>query len=332
MSMNFEKMLMQSAAIVALCSCAYANPGESITQSAPMQNQSMQANDACDKLPAAYNAPARIDVQCSWDFFLSASFTYWQADQEAMDLAYPTAGGNVMTQEIEYKPGFKVAMGMDFDYDNWVGSVEYTWFRSATKSHYVGAYTGTNFLDHALTNFHSSWKANIDLVDVMMSRPYYQGKKLTILPFGGLRAAFIRQNLHMNDANPAFNSAYKSHSWAVGPRGGLQAHWLLGCGFRVEGDLSGSLLFTQYDVSNGTVHFDDYNTLRPMADMGVGLGWGSYLDKQNYHLDLLATYDFNVMFGQNMMRALAEIGNTGTSFEPAALHLQGLTLSARFDF
>jgi hypothetical protein len=118
----------------------------------------------------------------------------------------------------------------------------------------------------------------------------------------------------------------------------------MGWGLRMEGDLSGNILYTRYTkvnhtedsapgVSYDSLAFYDYNTIRPMADMAIGLGWGSYFDRQNYHFDLLATYDFNIMWGQNMMRELANLVNgNGAQCESADLHLQGLTVTARFDF
>jgi hypothetical protein len=69
-----------------------------------------------------------------------------------------------------------------------------------------------------------------------------------------------------------------------------------------------------------------------MAGMGLGLCWGSHFDCQNYHFDLLATYDFNVLWGQNMIRCAANQGQSYAGLQPADLHLQGLTVTARFDF
>ena len=68
-----------------------------------------------------------------------------------------------------------------------------------------------------------------------------------------------------------------------------------------------------------------------MADMSIGLGWGSYFACQDYHFDLLAPYDFNVMWGQNMMRQLVS-SYSYTVGAPGDLQIQGLTVTARFDF
>jgi len=357
-----NKIVCSAAAILAASSVAYAQP----VKQAPCCFE--QGYEICnDKYPAAYNAPARIDVQCSWDIFATASFIYWHVDQEAMELAIPvnvsslfgTMQGEYLVQDFDYKPGFKVGLGVNFGHDNWVGFVEYTWLRQTTETgtatvpsdaDFWDVVTWFNFMLHP-TTVSSKWRANIDIVDATLSRPFYQGRKLTILPFGGLRGAWIRQNMKVNAFIPAEEetpartmlSRNHSHNWAVGPRAGLQAHWLLGCGFRFEGDAAASLLYTRFtkithvetinDITRAVSSFKDYNTVRPMADMGVGIGWGSYFDRQNYHFDLLATYDFNVMWGQNMMPKVSSVSAIlGDNSEAADLHLHGLTVTARFDF
>jgi len=322
-----------------------------------------QGYEICnDTYPAAYNAPARIDVQCSWDIFATASFIYWHVDQEVMQLALPqTYGGAVgqfLIQDFGYKPGFKVGLGINFGHDNWVGFVEYTWLHQITDT---GTSTVPSDADYWFvtswfnsivrpTTVGSKWRMNIDIVDATLSRPFYQGRKLTILPFGGLRGAWIHQNLKINAVGrwqqirvATMLSRNHSHNWAVGPRAGLQAHWLLGWGFRFEGDAAASLLYTRFtkvthaesvnDVTVAFSSFKDYSVVRPMADMGVGIGWGSYFDRQNYHFDLLAAYDFNVMWGQNMIpKTSSRSALTGDNSEATDLHLHGLTVTARFDF
>jgi len=355
MNEHLTKLISSAAAILAVGSTSYAQHKTATPATCCFE----QGYEICnDKFPAAYNAPARIDVQCSWDFYLTGSFIYWHVDQDAMDLAYPFSQqtgieqSTVLTQDFDYKPGFKVGLGVNFDHDNWVGFVEYTWFHQKTNTGNHTAPAGelyglTSWLVQSgtISTVGSSWRTNLDIVDATLSRPFYQGRKLTVLPFGGLRGAWIRQDLTVNAVRPTgavLTSKNHSHSWAVGARAGMQAHWLLGWGFRFEGDAAASLLYTQYtkirhneflnDVSQQSIAFHDYNTVRPMADMSVGMGWGSYFDRQGYHFDLLATYDFNVMWGQNMMRELCNVNESIGVSDAGDLHLHGLTVTARFDF
>ncbi len=335
---------------------------------------------------AAYNEPASFDLApCSWEYWADVSFTYWIAEQQGMDLAFSTvenAAGTVLTpasgkylfQETSFKPGFKLGLGADIGHDNWNFFSEYTWFRSTTLVNTsapgdsrVGtplAPGGTsvwnmrNWADARATTVSSSWRLKMDLLDVGLSRPFYQGTHLIVAPFGALRGLWIRQLLDISlstNTNPVgsgrlpVSSGNRSHSWAVGPCAGLQGKWHLGYGVRIEGDVAGSVLFTRYtkvthsqtpftsaDASfNGSqsiVRFTDYDCLRATTEMNVGLGWGRYLDCRNYHWDILASYDLQVFWNQNMLRQLVDSLNAGTGHAPSNLYLHGLTLATRLDF
>ena len=112
-------------------------------------------------------------------------------------------------------------------------------------------------------------------------------------------------------------------------------------GFRFEGNATGALLYTQYttlgysyanvvDVKASAKN-RNINTVRPMAQLGVGLGWGSYMYCQKYYIDFSARYDFNYFWSQNMMRTYVS-NLAGYDNNIGDLYMHGLTLSARFDF
>ncbi len=316
---------------------------------------------------AAYNAPAAISVKNSWNFNAFASFIYWHVSQESMETAIInhslTPSGSNASQatplpDFNYKPGFKVGFGFDTNYDDWTGWVEYTWLHQSITSTNTTSnetpYSTSPWLSlgSETTGIHSKWKMHLDMLDAAFSRPYYEGTQISISPYAGMRALWIRQNFNLfvqnppSDPNQPTLSKNQSHSWAIGPMLGTIGHWMLGMGFRFEGKASGSLLYTQYThlrsyqaatqtggVYNSSMRsFHNYNVLRPTAELGVGLGWGSYFDNQNYYWDLSARYDFNIFWDQNVMarfqNALVNLvtGATGN------LYLHGLTLSSRFDF
>jgi hypothetical protein len=386
MNANITKLISSAAVVLAMGSSVYAqnpnqNQNKQVCPCPPYEMGTGLTN--CEKFPAAYNAPARTEVKCSWDVFATASFIYWYEDQEGMDVGYntaqvttaaplPASGGQFAFPHFQYKPGFKVGLGYNCDFDNWVACAEYTWLHGrstntmtpAADARGTGVFALSNWFDHrdaidtpgvlTATSVSTNWRLNLDMVDASLSRPFYQGRKLTVTPFAGLRALWVRQNYRISAVVPnslpvaggTLVSHNNSHSWAVGPRAGMQGHWLLGWGFRVEGDMGASALFTRYKVQHRESSFDStvaadsgpsyqyhrYNTVRPMTEMGMGIGWGSYLDCQNYHIDIAANYDFNVLWGQNVMRRLVDDYSNGSGSEPADLHYQGLTLTARFDF
>ena len=316
---------------------------------------------------AAYNAPAGIDTRCSWDVFVDATFTYWQPIMENLELGIPQDSlsefSTIFNMDFDYKPGFKVAAGMMFDYDNWDLWAEYTWFRgtnSQTASVGIPAELATIQLAPAvitndfLDSLTRKWTLNMDLVDLLMGREYYVGTKLTFKSFFGARGAFIRQTLNdtyvgtvaIGGTAISGSGVQTNHSWAVGPRAGLNTNWLLGEGFRLIGNGAADILYTRYTKlknntsltitgSTTTLKFQQKNTgyLRTHLEMEMGLGWGSYFDNNNWHFDLAATYGFQVFFNQNMFRQFVDDFAIRTSFVPNGdMFVHGLNVTARFDF
>ncbi len=353
-----NKLICSSALALMIGSQAYAQLEELPLCPPPFEVGTILSPD---RYPAAYNASAHVNVRTSWDAFLTCSFIYWHADQEGMDLAYPSTyttslqspeNSHYLTQNSTYTPGFKCGLGFSLCSDKWAGFFEYTYFRSMTSndnSHPpedsrggTSVWRSTNWLNStATTDISSTWHLNMDIIDGTVSRPYYQGRKLTVQPFAGLRSVLIRQNFHLKGlsfANPTLvDSHARSKSWSIGPRAGWKGSWLLGGGFRFEGDMAANLLYTRfssvvYHDQSASINFDELNLLRPSADMELGLGWGSYFDQQNYHFDVSASYSFNVMWGQNQMRSLVDEYRSSVGAEPGDLHLHGVNATLRLDF
>ncbi len=300
------------------------------------------------------------------------------AYEDGLDLAVSTTelgtlllaprNGSFLFQETDFKPGFKVGLGVDLRHDDWSAFVEYAWFRSTTSMSSsapgdarggVGVWLFSNWFNRqnnvAATALSSEWTLDMDIIDAALSRPYYQGTHLIFAPIGGFRAQLIRQKLNIDaeiftssEATPPLNatSISQSDSWAVGPRVGFLGEWHLDCGFRFVGDMAGCLLYTRYTKASNSqsptttamnagevsAHFTDYDTVRAASDFTVGLGWGRYVNCRKYHFDLLATYDFQIFWDENMMRQIADTLADGTGHAPSNLYLQGLTVRTQLDF
>ena len=349
MNKNLTKLITSAA--VALAMGSSVNAQSSQNKACPPAPFEQGYGISNDKFPAAYNAPARVDVQQSWDIFFTGSYTYWYVDEAGFDLARnvtTTTDESVLFQNNSYSSGFKVGVGVDFGFDSWVGFAEYTWLRNSSSTGTNTVVTSADFVKSNLfgpglssVTVAGNRSINMDMVDATLSRPFYEGRKMTLLPYSGLRAAWIRQKFTGTVATATQNTHSNSNSWAVGPRAGVAAHWMLGWGFRFEGDMGASVLYQSYKASVQQVavalNSGNQNHLAPVADMCVGLGWGSYLDRQNYHLDFVATYDFMNWWGQNFIRQTADqlhnLSTQGTSGADAgSLQISGLTITARFDF
>jgi hypothetical protein len=320
------------------------------------------------QMMAAYNAPARIDVRGAWDVFITGSFIYWQPTQDSMSLGSLMTGtntlidgtytGTYLSRSSDFHPGFKVGLGMNFDHDNWDTFLEYTRLHGETTTSATagsGQYINSNWGDPdtntaAYNSMSSAWRVNYDAIDWQLARAYYNGTSLTFRPFFGPRAAFFEQTMTNKYARPAStvqNTDSRSYkSWGIGAMAGIESRWLLGEGFRLYGDAQADILYTHYhdfstvvdnvsviavkDINMGQQTF---GLLRPHMDVELGIGWGTYFDTSNWHFDLLAGYNFQVFWNQNMFRTFF---NDVTDYQSVQnlgnLYMQGLTITARFDF
>jgi hypothetical protein len=331
--------------------------------------------------PSAYNFPASVKLKDSWHLFTTASYICWFAGEGGLDLATTAAylsGTNTVIpsnreaktifQDFEYGSGFKVGLGGSLCCDNWILRADYTRMhqlteksKSAPESEIgVGALWLTDWFFQvspqqqgiAASDLCSKWHLELDWLDLSLERPLYSGRKLTLTPFMGLRTSWIEQSVHINVRNalnvspPTATLHSRNHleSWGIGPRAGIDAHFLLGLGFRIQGEVGGSLLYTQFskvchsedpftaDSTEVAFAMHDFNCVRPMMEANLGLGWGTYLAKQRYHLDFSATYDFNYLWSQNMLRVLNDLQIIGTNAAANDLYLHGATLTACFNF
>lgn len=324
------------------------------------------------QMAGSYNAPARIDVRSSWDIFFSGTFTYWQAREEGLELAFSKsvpAGigvrpfqGEQINMRFLYKPGFKVAAGLFSNYDDWGFMAEYTWFRSRT-AHSSGSppngslvprwFEFANAFLGFCTGVSSTWKLRMDLIDFAATRSCYVGKSLIFRPYFGGKGGWINQKYNLTGnffRTPLGNTPHisvanrnKSRSWLLGPRVGIDTLWMLGSGFRILGTVAGSLLYTRYKVSlreealtpSLTFAFDMKNTiayLRPNIDLRFGSGWGTYFGRTSWHMDIEASFDYQIYWNQNMMRKLSDSKEFRSDGNIGDLYLLGLTATVRFDF
>ncbi|MBS0650703.1 MAG: hypothetical protein JSR93_06035 [Verrucomicrobia bacterium] len=329
----------------------------------------------------AYNHPAAVKLRDSWHIFATASYIYWFAGEEGLDLATSASylsgtntvipsshQGKTIFQNFEYSSGFKVGLGGNLCSDEWVLRADYTRLHLSTeRSHSapsssigVGALYATDWFYQtspqgqgiAGRHLSSKWYLGLDWLDATLQRPFYSGRKLTLTPFIGLRTSWIEQNLNINvkgalNVSPPSSKVHSHNhleSWGIGPRSGIDARFLLGAGFRIQGELGASILYTQFSkvthsenpftsgASKVSYAMHDRQCVRTMAEASLGFGWGIYFSKNRGHFDFSATYDFNYLWSQNMMRTLNDIQIIGTGGGGYDLYLQGLTLAATFSF
>lgn len=269
------------------------------------------------------------------------SFIYWQPIQDNMALGVVnstalnssgflqshTLGGagldmNIVTMKFKYKPGFKVGVGGNFDYDNWDVHGEYTWFHNSqhkdTGAPVVGQILPTwgvpqDFVSAAdaplYQSAHEKWTLHMDLLDVVLGRWAYFGTKFTVHPYFGARAAFIKQKAAVSySGNGSFITSTggstsvagagtlsineSSHSWAIGPEFGVDGNWNVGAGFRLLGNAEFDVLFTKYTKLNMS------QTSDPLAGVNTAASLpGPVYSSQSKYIALRSHVDLELGLG-----------------------------------
>ncbi|MDE3046091.1 MAG: hypothetical protein KGJ02_05555 [Verrucomicrobiota bacterium] len=386
--MNQKIFRLVCSAVALMGTSAFAQSKGNTNAQKPCPSNMQMDEGLSNQYSPAFNAPAAIGVDNGWDVFISGSFIYWNVGQQYMEVGrtaqyagqaagvastpVPSISATLADPGTNYEPGFKVAAGIDLNYDGWTSQAEYTWLHQTTTSTF-GSVPSSLTIGQTIyipndwfntlsvttraqaTQMTTSWTMNLDLVDWTGSRPFFQGRQVSLTPFGGLRGLWIRQKYNITATNvlntgfAAATSNNRSQSWSVGPVAGMEGHWMVGYGFRVEGESALSVLYTRFvkiehsenDQQTLTAavgipgNRNSYGCLRPTLDMGLGFGWGMYFMDRSYHIDLAARYDFMLLWDQNVMRQLTSAlanNNVGYVDPSGDLYLHGLTFKARFDF
>lgn len=295
----------------------------------------------CD---AAYNSPYRVGV--CWDFYLTGSFLYWQSLEDGLEVGTAISGtqGETTTwlnPEYNFNPGFKVGLGINFDWDNWDFLIEYTWLHTTETTNVADSEISPAYINTDLTGdtLRSVWNSDIDIIDFNIGRPCYVGRFLIFRPhFGGKAFWFdqkIKQTLSFDEVE-LIRGNNSSKLWAIGARAGFQTRWDFYCGFYMFGNGAYSLLYSEVDSikiltdveDSGLIQQSGKKTFTPSAELALGLGWGDYVDCNcRWYLNLTLGYEFLCFWDQNQFRNFYPVINVDNN-----LYLHGLTVGARLDF
>lgn len=330
---------------------------------------------------SGYSAPARYDVKGAWDVYFTADFIYWQSRSDGVAYGVSvvettdgaglvTAQNRVLNVDFGWHPGVKLGIGGNSSRDDWDVYLEWTHHVSHNNTSSTPDTNGlilpslmfplldtvsTIFVPEGSRSF-SSWKCIYNTMDLELGRSYYLGKYLTFRPHAGVRGYWIRQR-HNNQYDSVQNATptdfgtirvrSKYNTWGIGPRFGLNTNWLLGCGFRLFGDVAGSIAWNSVSsrknqdapdapVTPQFLRAKDSSgnaNLRPNYDAELGLGWGSYFDNSNWHFDIAIAYEFHYWPDHNFdLYSVDDIFEGLNDSIRGNLGLHGGTLRVRFDF
>jgi len=196
--------------------------------------------------------------------------------------------------KYDWQAGFRVGVDVGYPCNEWRVSLDWTHYLHHTPKTYVNAgNAGSNFINTLNTippnqvvilsylqdpsfysplsssfttpaiNFASSaigqWKVDYNTLDLLFQRQFYVGHKVTLAPYAGLKALFLKQNLHsyaetsyqfavvdlanIHSVATNMNAELCSDFKGVGVEVGLETTWDVVCNLGFYGDVSSSILY-----------------------------------------------------------------------------------------
>ncbi len=170
--------------------------------------------------------PVAPRVSNGADFFMSADFIYWYAQQDGLAYAFAGEIGNNTTNpnpahsqvkqaDRKWEPGFKLGAGLEFEHDGWDLFAEWTWLNPITNNessasakldndnYVVLPYTQSGIsgvgVASALTGLdkaEASWTLHYNVIDLELGRNFFLSRYMTLRPHIGLKTAWINQKFN----------------------------------------------------------------------------------------------------------------------------------------
>ena len=278
----------------------------------------------------------------------------------------------------DYKAGFRLGVEAGLPCNEWRASLDW--------AHYLHTTNGSTFTDgptqvalltylnpgsfgflqagavFTQSSVNSSWRIQLDLIDLVLNREFYVGHKVTLSPYGGLRALFLRQKVNGTNNINGFVSGSPGSASSSARCGGrfqrrrdcwrLFSSWEVFCNFSLYGDVAASAFYgksksslegfftnpglTPTASTPFTVNFKhDLNTVKALLDVTFGLQWREYLFTSDTLLTIRAGWEEHIFFRQNTLPGFSFdqiLFNVNTNKPSSDITFQGLVVSAMLTY
>jgi hypothetical protein len=285
----------------------------------------------------------RADQFSTWG--IAGNFQTAEVPGGSTNLTYTLNGRTVL---FDWNFGIRTGIGYRFDHDLWDTQLRYTWYRTSGKdgaraNNVTPAYLG-QWLTFGLFLIAGKvdWHLLLNTGDWELGRDCFVGKGLSLRPHLGVKGASIRQSIHSvwEAANSATASEnMKNNFWGIGPRGGVNSKWKLGCmgnhSIYFFGDTAFSFLggFWTFKDKQKASYGSSINGINPKMGTGTfsfealfGLGWDIKFNQNKSRF--LARIGYEMQFWYNQLKVFTFMEGTLQS----SLMLQGGMIDARFEF
>ena len=293
---------------------------------------------------------------------VSADFIWWKTNISGMEYAtngvvdggdFVRAGasakrGHVAQPDFDFEPGIKVGMGLDFSYDGWDLTAEYTWLHSGMQRNSLSAHRGSGaidllpavFSDGDFESTHvakasSRWNQHFNVLDLELGRNFFISRRLTLRPHLGLKNAWISEYWRVKsvvaEGSDRLLQRRKQSLWGMGTRAGLDTVWHFSRNWGLYGDIAVTALWSDFHIrardKDGRVK--TFNTREviteviPVLETGIGITYMTWFNDEDCAFQVSAGWEEQVWLGFNNFVNSNRTGN---------LSLHGLTAKAAIAF
>lgn len=297
----------------------------------------------------------------------SADFIWWKTHLGNMEYAWTgvadplnvTTGnsvgqGNIKAPDFDFAPGFKLGLGFTFNHDGWDLFARYTWLYQNSSTSTTAQDKGlaaiypnspTSIRSFAIVDASMNWKQEFNVLDLELGRNFFISRRLSLRPFVGLKADFIRERFH---EHYSFSGSFpddifrQERVYGLGIRGGLNSVWHFFKNFGLYGDMSVTALWSdfhstifeelQFEGESGTFTQDFFNSYEktqqvlPVLEAGIGLIFQHWFHGGRRLVFAKAGWEGQVWVDYNQIPQAPTVGKAGN------LSLHGLTVEVGFTF
>ncbi len=335
MKRSFSKVLVTSFA-VATAASAYALP------KSPCEPRNDVCCDDVKPGPFAFSFPGDMGLACPKDFYVHVDGLAFQAKQDGMEFATtdsnglgaPLTSGEVTgfddnNSDWDFNPGIRFGIGAYVNHDAWNIDFNWTWvnitnYRAMTAQNgsvilpmwLLG--TSTNPTTSSITA-NATWDASYNMIDARLGKAFHVSRHMRLNPHFGVRGGWIDQHFSTRygasvSTSTVANQIHHGDNdfWGFGGRVGIDSDWILGKGWCLFANVSTSVLFGKFDVTQSIqpTTTDGMNISRhmyqnvPNFEMALGIGWNDRFFDNKYQISLKAAYEFIEWFDQLNMRRM----------------------------
>jgi hypothetical protein len=291
-----------------------------------------------------------IEYLCWYQRTNGTAFAY---SNSTLQTSVPLKG---RTKDIDFNwaKGIRFGGGKNIAFDGWDIHGAFTYFRNHVSGKARGGLNstliplkGSMITQTGVSHAKSNYDLALYNIDVELGRHYYVSEKLSFRPFIGLKNAWLKQTqkVHYNGGSLGNNSARVYDDcdyWGMGLRGGINSKWYLLDGWYFGGGFSGAVLYGYFDIEHKEKLTpspqyrikleDNKHRFVPVAEVRLGLGYGTYYNQKEYYIDVGIYYEGMYWWRQNQMLKVYEYSAFRYENYAEDLSMHGLTFSFRLYF